>query len=70
MPLREDVLREKTFKGQAEDEARRVFYTLTANKELEQHRTVFVLSGLVELLRKKGVLTEGELDDLLLGCAG
>ena len=70
MPQREDVLREKTFKGEFEDVAHRVFHTLTAQKEFEQLRTMHVLSSLIELLTDKGVLTEAELDDLLLKCTG
>ncbi|MFT3882447.1 MAG: hypothetical protein QM703_22695 [Gemmatales bacterium] len=80
MPQLEDVLREKTFKGQVENDGRRVFYTIMKDRKNEDaakktdtdwelNRTVHVLSYLIERLIEKKILTEKELDELLLPIA-
>jgi hypothetical protein len=77
MPTKDDVLREKTFKGEGTDPTRRVFDTLT-QQDLDQVRTpdfvklrmVMVRnSKAIALITKRlldqGLLTEADLDDLL-----
>jgi hypothetical protein len=79
MPDREELLQELTFKGQCENNCRRVYYTLTTSPDdyskatkdqMTQHRVANVLSGLIEKLVAKNVLTESELDQILLACRG
>jgi hypothetical protein len=65
---RADVLRDETFKGDVDEIDRRVYYTLTKNKDLEAHRTAKAVASLVELLHRKGTLTEDEVDEFLFGC--
>lgn len=64
MPTLEDVLREKTFKD-VEEVERRVFYTLTQDKDLTAHRNSKLLSLIVARLRKTNALSEKEMDELL-----
>jgi len=70
MPEPKDVLRERTFKGEYEDVAHRVYHTLSDKKELQEHRTMHVLAGLIDLLIEKGMISESELDNLLLASTG
>ena len=71
MADREELLRELTHKDDCEDNLHRIFYTLTDKpEELTTIRTANVLAGLMELLIKKEIITEQELDALLLRCRG
>jgi len=82
MANRDDELAQRTYKGQVDYTSQRVYYTLTdplkkdpprpMSKEWSTddrsvaHRTARVLADLIEHLEKKGVLTEAELDEMLL----
>jgi hypothetical protein len=82
MPNKDEELFEKTFKGQADSTAQRVYYTLTAPMHKEPpepipptwtrddrsvaHRTAHVLAGLIDHLEGDGLLKEDALDELLL----
>lgn len=73
MPTKEEQLEKLTFKGQCDNNSHRVFYTLTTDSEghdLTQHRIANVLSGVIAKLVEKEILTEAELDDILLECTG
>lgn len=65
MPNKDDILREKTFKEEGMETDRRVFYTLTEDKDLASHRTSKALALLVRLLSERGVLSEEDIDELL-----
>lgn len=69
MPTREDMLRDHTHKDLSEDVERRVFYTLTDKEKMQAHRTAKAVTLVIALLQKKNLLSEDELDDLLLDCA-
>jgi len=67
---KEDILREKTYKGDVEELEQRVFYVLTDNvKKVEQqwtlHRTAKAVAHLVELLHAKKIISDDEVDELL-----
>ncbi len=64
MPDRDEVLRDKTYKDQCDDDRRRVFYTLGDGKDL--HRASKLLALLVDHLLKQELLTQDELDEMLL----
>ena len=66
MPDLDDVLREKTFKGQCDGDAQRVFYTLCDGEDLQLHRNSKFLSLLADHLLQRGLLTQEELDKILL----
>ncbi len=66
MPNKDDVLREKTYKDECDDDARRVFYTLDDAKDLQTHRNSKLLALLVDHLLKRELLTQDELDEMLL----
>jgi hypothetical protein len=66
MPNRDDVLRNETFKGEVEDVERRVFYTLDKNKSLQGHRNSKAVALIIAHLQKSELMTEEELDELLL----
>lgn len=66
MAYREDILRDETFKDQCEDDEHRVFYSLTTKSELTSHRVAKALSLVIVHLKKKGLLNDEELDELLL----
>ena len=82
MSDREDVLREKTHKGAGLDSGRRVFYTLGDYKGAEPfrtlgepqwvgtHRTMKLVALLVAKLQAQGVLTEDDVDEMLLELLG
>ena len=69
----DDVLREKTHKGAGVETGKRIYYTLHADAglgaptRLEVHRTTKLLGMLVAKLQGQGVLTEGDIDEMLLG---
>jgi hypothetical protein len=86
MANRDDELYKRTYKGQADSTSQRVYYTLhdpmmkdppqpipvgwTRDDRSQAHRTARVLSDLIEHLEKKGLLTEAELDEILLLATG
>jgi hypothetical protein len=65
MPTRNEKLFE-TFKDV--DLPQRVFYTLTDDATLQAHRTSKLLGLLVNHLREKGIVSDEELDAILLEC--
>ncbi|WLE60247.1 hypothetical protein GIY62_06190 [Burkholderia plantarii] len=73
-----DLLREKTHKEPGLDVGRRVYYTLTDDQTGDAsapidptlHRTIKLLSLLVEKLTAESRLTETELDQMLLQLLG
>jgi hypothetical protein len=69
MPIKEDVLREETFKD-AVDVERRVYYTLSAEKEFQSHRNSKAIAILIGRMVDGGTLTSMQLDDLLLKLLG
>ena len=69
MPTIQEVLREKTHKGDLDTVHERVFYTLTDEKGLESARIAKAISLLTELLHDKGMLSDQDLDELLLEIA-
>jgi hypothetical protein len=73
MPNKEDIIREKTF-PEVETE-KRVFYVLVQDREvkdlvtqqgMQAHRTAKLLGNLVKHLKDKGLLSETEIDEMLL----
>ena len=71
----EDVLREMTFKRDP-DVGRRVFYTLAGDepdeavrRRMQAFRNTKLLSRLVVALHEKGILNEGQIDEMLLAAA-
>ena len=66
MPTRGDLLREKTHKGDVEDLAVRVFYTLTDDKAVQTHRNSKAIALLVDHLHEKNLIPDEEIDELLL----
>lgn len=70
----EEVLETETFKNQCDGIAQRVFHTLTDELENDpqkvSRRVANVLAGLLERLAENGVVSDGELDTLLLECRG
>ena len=65
MPSREDILVEKTHKGDGLETKERIFYTLTDDKRFIQHRTAKLLALLISLLKEKGLISEEVLDEFL-----
>jgi hypothetical protein len=70
MPSIEDVLREKTYKNDVVELDQRVFYTLSNDKDLQNHRNTKAIALLVKVLHEKKQLSDGEVDELLLQCVG
>lgn len=66
MAYREDMLRDKTFKGNEEGIERRVFNALTCDPSVESHRVAKLVSLLVAHLANKGELAEENLDEILM----
>jgi hypothetical protein len=86
MPTRDEELRKRTFKGEFDDTSQRIYYTLTDPLHKGQprvmtkedfspdkavaHRTARVASDLLQLLVEKKLITEEELDEMLLAATG
>jgi len=72
MPMIEDVLAEKTYKQDGLDVGRRVFYTLIGEPntphrgELQAHRNSKAIALLFKNLRENQLLTETQLNEILL----
>jgi hypothetical protein len=66
MPTREENLATRTHKEEGLDTGRRVFYTLTDDKDLAGHRSAKLLALLIENLVQRGRLSERDLDNMLL----
>ena len=71
MPTKEEFLRTKTFKEDGIDLSRRVFYTLQQEpKSLQPHRNSLAIAMLVEHLHKNNLISDNEVDTLLMGLVG
>jgi len=68
MPTKEELLREKTFKDDVSELEKRIFYTLTSDKKLQNHRVATALSLLIKHLHDKGIASDEDIDDLLYEC--
>lgn len=68
MPMKEDILREKTFKEEGMELDKRVFYTLTAEEQFKSHRNSKLLASLVKLLNERGLVNDADIDVLLFDC--
>lgn len=68
MPNLEDVLSEKTFKQDGLETSRRVFYTIDPkiNDANALHKTTKLLGILIEKLESRGILSEDDIDAMLL----
>jgi hypothetical protein len=72
MPTSEEVLAERTYKQDGLDVEKRVFYTLHGEGNSPQrdaaqtHRNSKAISLLFKTLLDKGLLTEEQLDEILL----
>ena len=67
---KEEILCKETFKGDVEEMEKRIFYTLTQEKNLQTHRIAKLISMLIKKLHDKKVLKDDDIDDLLLECIG
>lgn len=66
MPTRDDILNKQTFKNDVEELEQRIYYTLTNEKGVQAHRVAKALSIFMKLLHDKNILSDKEIDDLLL----
>lgn len=72
MPTLEDVLQNKTYKQVGLDVGHRVFHTLTGEdgdphrEKLQAHRNSKAIALLFKNLRENGLLTEAQLDEIML----
>ena len=66
MAKRETVLHAQTHKGDVDELPVRVFCTLTDDKTSNAHRNSKAIALLVEHLHKKKLISNAEVDDLLL----
>lgn len=70
MPTIENILREKTHKGDVDTIHERVYYTLTDRKGAEATQTARLLSLLIERLQEQGILKDQDIDKMLLEIVG
>lgn len=76
MPNHDDILRELTFKGDTDEVGRRVYYTITTtpkgsvSSREAQDRVARGFAQLTEVLRANNVISEGDLDNILLKMVG
>jgi hypothetical protein len=71
MPTREETLAKQTHKEDGVDVGRRIFYTLSEDREktrdmLQVHRNSKAIAVLFKTLLEAGTITEDQLDDILL----
>lgn len=71
----EDILKEQTFKGDVDEIGRRVYYTITNTKgspapKKFQDRVARGFSQLIEVLRQRNAITDGDVDNILLKMVG
>jgi hypothetical protein len=64
MPSKEEILIERTYKNLPV--AERILYTLTEDEVIKVNQTAKTVGLLVETLVNKGVLSEGDVDHMLL----
>lgn len=70
MPNLEDVLREQTYKEEYMDVEVRVLYTLRDGEKnnLQAHRNSKAIAMLIKTLRDKNILSDIDIDNILLEC--
>ena len=72
MPTNEEALAERTYKQDGLEVEKRIFYTLHGEgkspqrDELQNHRNSKAIAILFKVLLEKGLLTEEQLDEILL----
>ncbi len=72
MPTKEEALAERTYKQEGFEVEKRVVYTLHGEgkspqrDELQNHRNSKAIGMLFKVLMDKGLLTEEQLDEILL----
>lgn len=72
MPTLEQILEEKTYKGQCDYLSQRVFYTLAGEQSdpsretMQRHRTMKAVTSLIVRLRKRNVIDDDDVDEILL----
>lgn len=66
MPTRDEILNKLTHKDQGLDLRRRVHYTLAPDAASQMNLTTKALALLIAKLHEKKVLSDAEIDDLLL----
>jgi hypothetical protein len=68
MPTKEELLEIHTYKLENFSTDKRVFYSLHKenDKDLSKVPTIKFLALLIKKLQEKGILSEAEIDDLLL----
>ena len=72
MPTNEEALAERTYKQDGLEVEKRIFYTLHGEgkspqrDELQNHRNSKAIAMLFKVLLEKGLLTEEQLDEILL----
>lgn len=66
MPTIEDVLAVQTYKNENTETGRRIYATLQDDKVSHHHRTAKLLSLLIQELETRGILSEADIDSLLL----
>ncbi len=72
MPTKDEALAERTYKQDGLEVEKRVFYTLHGEgkspqrDELQNHRNSKAIGMLFKVLLDKGLLTEDQLDEILL----
>jgi hypothetical protein len=64
MPSKEEILIERTYKNLPV--AQRILYTLTEDEVIKVDQTAKTVGLLAETLVRKGVLSEGDVDHILL----
>lgn len=72
MPTKEELLETYTHKYEGYDVSKRVFYSLhTENdKDFSKTKTIKLLGELMTKLHQKGLLTDAEIDEMLLESVG
>ena len=68
MPTKEELLETHTYKLEGFSTDKRVFYSLhkETDKDLSKVPTIKFLALLTKKMEEKGILSEAEIDDLLL----
>ncbi len=75
MPNLEDILKQQTFKGDMTEVGQRVYSTITSTKGSPapkefQDRVARGFSHLMEVLRKRNVINDEDVDNILLKLLG
>ena len=68
MSLKDNIIRDSTFKDRGLSVGARIYRTLTAIESARGKRTARAVALLLELLHKKRFLSDQQLDDFLYDC--